>query len=779
MFSLAKKNSVFSAFASSNEALAQPAGENLGTALVLLVCSFLFLQPIWAQPAAAKSDFVSTATCQECHQEEVDAWTGSHHDWALKLPTTDTVKGDFSDITFTHFGEVTRFFRDGDAFMVTTTGPKGTPQTFPVKYVVGIEPLQQYVLETAPGRLQTLSIAWDRAGEEWYHLYPDQIITPDDGLHWTGVYQNWNSRCADCHSTGFEKNYDTATDSYQSTWSEMNVACESCHGAGSGHVAWAKSYETEIQNPTPDPYAGTPASLTPASPHAVSGMCAACHSRREPLSASSRDPHSDFHNDFNLATLRDGLYFSDGQILDEVYVYGSFVQSKMHAKGVTCTNCHEPHSLTLVAEGNALCATCHNPNGNPDFTSLPRKTYDDASHHFHEPGTAGAQCVSCHMPERTFMGVDPRRDHSFRVPRPDLSDTTGAPNACIGCHDDKSNAWAAAEIANRFPNGQWGKSHFSEAFAGARVGDGRVIPALIEMSRDATLAPIIRASALDLLVQLDAPRAAVLARASLSDVSPLVRKAAILSQAAASDAEKATLLEPLLGDPSQSVRLAAGRLLAGAPSMHIQAGSRDRLRAVWKALLDSYLATADYPEGHMKLAGFGYAVNNVRGVERAFKQAISFDPKLGSAWMSLGRLYLLTGQAERAIDIWMQGLDAAGDDAGIYLQLARLRRDRGELSAALMAMEKALVLLPDDAMVRTEAAQLYAQAGQPAQAATLIADALQRAPHNPQVQAAAIQYAFSIQDIDAARRQFEIFSTEFPEHSLRAQMLTNWPILKP
>jgi tetratricopeptide (TPR) repeat protein len=284
---------------------------------------------------------------------------------------------------------------------------------------------------------------------------------------------------------------------------------------------------------------------------------------------------------------------------------------------------------------------------------------------------------------------------------------------------------------------------------------------------------------LDLLVQLDAPRAAVLARASLSDVSPLVRKAAILSQAAASDAEKATLLEPLLGDPSQSVRLAAGRLLAGAPSMHIQAGSRDRLRAVWKALLDSYLATADYPEGHMKLAGFGYAVNNVRGVERAFKQAISFDPKLGSAWMSLGRLYLLTGQAERAIDIWMQGLDAAGDDAGIYLQLARLRRDRGELSAALMAMEKALVLLPDDAMVRTEAAQLYAQADQPTQAATLIADALQRAPHNPQVQAAAIQYAFSIQDIDAARRQFEIFSTEFPEHSLRAQMLTNWPILKP
>ncbi len=777
MFSLAKKSSIFSVFATVNGGLSRRAAEKLSGLLVLLACSVLFPSPSLAAPTAPEGDFVSTAICQGCHAEEVEAWTGSHHDWALKRPTEETVKGDFSDVTFTHFGEVSRFFRDGDAFMVTTTGPAGTPQTFQVKYVVGIEPLQQYLLETEPGRLQSLSIAWDRKGKKWYHLYPDQVIEPKDGLHWTGVYQNWNSRCADCHSTGFEKNYDTATNRFQSTWQEMNVACESCHGAGSGHVAWAKQYETEIQTVTPDPYAGTPASLSPASPHAVSGMCAACHSRREPLSATSRDPHSDFHNDFNLATLRDGLYFPDGQILDEVYVYGSFAQSKMHAKGVTCTNCHEPHSLKLVAEGNALCATCHNPNGNPDFTSLPRKTYDAPSHHFHEVGTEGAQCVSCHMPERTFMGVDPRRDHSFKVPRPDLSDKTGAPNACIGCHEDESNAWAAKEIAKRFPNGQWGQPHFSQAFAGARAGDGRVIPALMEIARDSNVAPIIRASALDLLAQLDAPRAAILARPSLTDASPLVRKAAILSQAAASNADKATVLEPLLGDPIRSVRLAAGRLLAGAPSLHIQAGSRERLRGVWKALLESYLATADFPEGHMKMAGFGYAVNNVRGVERAFKQAISFDPKLGSAWMSLGRLYLLTGQPDRAINIWMQGLETAGDDAGIYLQLARIRRERAEFPAALKAMEKALALLPDEAIVRTEAAQLFTQAGQPDQGAVLMADALKLGAHNPHVQAAAIQYAFSLGDIEAARRQFEVFSIEFPEHSLRAQLLANWPAL--
>ncbi len=104
------------------------------------------------------------------------------------------------------------------------------------------------------------------------------------------------------------------------------------------------------------------------------------------------------------------LYHADGQQRDEVYNWGSFLQSKMYASGVTCSDCHDPHSGKLRAEGNALCAACH----------LPSK-YDAAAHHHHKPGSAGAACVACHMPTTTYMVVDPRHDHSLRVPRPDLS----------------------------------------------------------------------------------------------------------------------------------------------------------------------------------------------------------------------------------------------------------------------------------------------------------------------------------------------------------------------
>ena len=149
------------------------------------------------------------------------------------------------------------------------------------------------------------------------------------------------------------------------------------------------------------------------------------------------------------ALLEPGLYHSDGQIDGEVYEYGSFLQSRMHAASVTCSDCHDPHSLKLRAEGNALCAQCH----------LPER-FDLSAHHNHEPGSAGAQCVNCHMPTKTYMVVDARRDHSIRVPRPDLSISLGTPNACTPCHADRPAQWAAEAVAGWYPGGRQTTPHY-------------------------------------------------------------------------------------------------------------------------------------------------------------------------------------------------------------------------------------------------------------------------------------------------------------------------------
>ena len=386
--------------------------------------------------------YVGSQSCAECHDTISDAWSKSHHALAWQPPDSSSVIGDFNDVRFEHNGITSRFFRRGDAFVVETDGPDGKLKDYEVKSVAGIEPLQQYLLEVEPGRLQALDLSWDATAKRWYHLYPDQNLMGGNGLHWTGPYKNWSARCAECHATGFEKNYRPQTRSYASTQAEIGVGCEACHGPGEAHLSWARqpnANATKSQSRLSDK--GLTIAFTPKEAQTEVQQCAGCHSRRGPFGDQSPVPGTPFHDSYRLALLRDGLYHADGTIQDEVYVYGSFLQSKMYSKGVRCSDCHDPHQADLKASGNGVCTQCHSPAGNMRFPTLRKSSYDDPAHHFHEPGSAGAQCKSCHMVERVYMGIDGRRDHSFRIPRPDLTNETGAPNACMDCHNDKDAAW--------------------------------------------------------------------------------------------------------------------------------------------------------------------------------------------------------------------------------------------------------------------------------------------------------------------------------------------------
>jgi len=424
-------------------------GEALHRAALGLV---LLLAPSLVQ---ATPDYVGSQACVDCHEEEASAWKGSHHALAWTWPSPETVVADFDDTEFEHDGMVARFRVEGDTYHVKVTEKDGVTTDYRVHSVAGIEPLQQYLLETEPGRLQSFDVVWDAEQGGWFHLYPDQDLQPDDGLHWTGPYKNWNARCAECHATGYEKSYDAATRLYSSSQAEIGVACEACHGPGQDHVDWAA-----------DPTQEAPAHYGFSQPFETTEQtiqqCATCHSRREAHDDSSPLPGTAFSDAYGLALLRPGLYQSDGQILDEVYVYGSFLQSKMYAAGVGCLDCHDAHSAERVADGNAVCTQCHSPAGNPRFPALSQAEYDTPAHHFHAAGSDGAQCIACHAPESVYMGNDWRADHSFRVPRPDLAAQTGAPDACTTCHTDRDAGWAAAELAERFPESAPKDAYFFE-----------------------------------------------------------------------------------------------------------------------------------------------------------------------------------------------------------------------------------------------------------------------------------------------------------------------------
>ena len=425
-------------------------------------------KPVVIEPAADSPEpnvlpagYVGSPACGKCHTAEFEAWSGSQHAIAMQVADEKTVLGDFNDAKFRHFDQTTTFSRRDGKFIVRTDGPDGKQADFEVLHTFGVYPLQQYLIDIGGGHVQALTIAWDTrpkagGGQRWFHLYPTERIGHDDELHWTKRQQNWNFMCSDCHSTDLQKNYDAATDTFASRWSEISVGCEACHGPGSAHVAWAEAAASGGK-PTGtnglsvsfasrrhaawkiDPATGNAARSKVRDGDTEIEVCAQCHSRRGQFSNGYR-PGEKLMDHYLPALLTADLYYPDGQQRDEVYNWGSFLSSRMYSKGVTCGDCHEPHGGKLRAAGNLVCAQCH----------LASK-YDAPSHHFHEADTPGAACASCHMATTTYMVVDPRHDHSFRIPRPDLSTTLGVPNACNKCHEDRSPAWATAEIRKRYP----------------------------------------------------------------------------------------------------------------------------------------------------------------------------------------------------------------------------------------------------------------------------------------------------------------------------------------
>ena len=416
--------------------------------------------------------YVGAESCAKCHEEEHKLWAGSHHHDAMAEATDETVLGDFDNAVFESQGVTSRFFKKDGKFFVNTEGPDGNYTDFEVAYTFGLDPLQQYLVPFPGGRLQCLTVAWDTHGKKWYSLYPDQKIDHSDWLHWTKGAQSWNTMCADCHSTNLQKNYDIEKKEFNTTWSEINVSCEACHGPGSHHVEWAESGAVgRMMTPeSGDGRFGLVTKLKDVDNKLLVERCARCHSRRGQISPY-HDHTGELLDHYVTETLREGLYHADGQILDEVYVYGSFRQSKMYHKGVRCTDCHEPHSIRLRAEGNDLCIRCHDPT-----------KFNTPVHHHHKEDSPGSQCVSCHMPGRTYMGIDFRRDHSFRLPRPDLTVIGGTPNACNDCHADKEPQWAADAITKWF--GPDRPPHFSEALIAGHTGSADAAPKLSQLATD-------------------------------------------------------------------------------------------------------------------------------------------------------------------------------------------------------------------------------------------------------------------------------------------------------
>ena len=675
--------------------------------LCLLLATFLIVgcdknAPPRGNVSDGPATFVGSPSCQSCHDAEYQDWVGSHHELAMQVATADSVLGDFDDASLDYYGAATKFYRRDGNYYVWTADESGQDREFRIDYVFGVEPLQQYLVEFPGGRLQTLAFTWDTrpetdGGQRWFHIYPDEYIAPDDSLHWTGLQQNWNYMCAECHSTNLEMGYDAASDTFNTTYSEISVGCEGCHGPGSQHVelaeagiesatyglavdlddrgdaAWIMNLATGIAERTE----------RPAQPQQQPESCGRCHARRGIIAPVYEYGQALAHTHIP-ALLEEGLYFDDGQILDEVYVYNSFLQSRMYRAGVTCTDCHNPHTTKLLTgtNPNDVCAQCH----------LSTK-FATVEHAAHLPEQAG--CVDCHMTSRTYMVVDDRRDHSFRIPRPDLTAAIGTPNACSNCHADHDAAWAASAISEwRGPDAPPPEPHFASALAAARQGFANSL--LLDVVAEENTPGIARATAVSELAQPYGSREFRTFEVMLGDPDPLVRIAA-LRQLRTIPAEARLRLPgvKLLGDPVRGVRIEAASSYAGLSDLLPleEARAWSRASAEFRTAFESL---ANRPEALVQLAVFETDEQDVSKAVRLYEQALRIEPRTVTARTNLADTLRRLGEEARAETLLRDGLALDPENAALHHALGLSLVRSGSPDDALVELRRAADLAPDN-----------------------------------------------------------------------------------
>jgi tetratricopeptide (TPR) repeat protein len=662
----------------------------------------------WREPAGVRAEFIGSERCARCHAAESAAWKTSQHAVAMQTATPATVLGRFDGTPFVNGGVTSTFVRRGGQFVVNTEGADGRNHDFEVRYTFGVWPLQQYLIEQPGGRLQALTIAWDArptpGGQRWFTLYPGTLIAHTDAFHWTGRENNWNFMCADCHSTGVRKGYEAATDAFRTTRAEISVGCEACHGPGSRHARWADT--PGLVRRVLWPNDGLPAQLTerrgvrwttdsgariahrsvPRRADREIEVCAQCHASRAHIADgySAGAPLLDY---YIPSLILPDLYFADGQQLDEVYDYGSFLQSKMYRAGVTCADCHDPHTQKLRVPGNQVCTQCHRPT-----------TYDTPAHHFHAAGSESGRCISCHMSDTTYMQVDPRHDHSLRVPRPDLTVRLGVPNACNRCHRERDAAWAERAVVERYGgNRRAGVERFAAAFAADERGDPGAGDLLAAVFADSAESAIVRASALARLARYRNRASFEAARAGADDPNALVRLAALQALEAFPARARVTIGVPLLGDTTRAVRQGAAWLLSPLADSLQTPLQRRAFAAAAADFVASQRYNADRAGNRLALAAFYAQAGALDSATGEYEAALRLTPQLREARLGLAAVLSARGRLTEAIATLDSARASYPRDRDVLLALAILSRDAGDSTAARRYARALVAAHPTDA----------------------------------------------------------------------------------
>jgi tetratricopeptide (TPR) repeat protein len=721
---------------------------------------------------APSATFVGNRKCKDCHKKEYDSWQDSHHDHAMDVANEKTILGDFKNAVFESHDVTSRFYRKDGKFFVHTQGPDGQMGEFEISHTFGWYPLQQYLVSFPGGRMQCLPIAWDVKEKKWYDLNPDVPVDPKGWLYWTNGGQNWNGMCAECHATNLKKNYDIKSDTYQTSWSEIDVGCEACHGPGSRHAQWAELPDMARPQVKND---GLVVKTSGLRSRELVELCAPCHSRRAILGDYTH-AEPDLLDSMLPSLLTSELYFPDGQIMEEVYVYGSFTQSKMYHRDVRCSDCHNVHSVKLIKEGNDLCFQCHRA-----------EEYGTKEHHFHkkkgEEGQpvksaegellfdigSGADCVQCHMPGRTYMGIDYRPDHSFRIPRPKLTLKINSPNACNRCHWDKTAQWSEEYITKWYGPGR--KRHYGTVIEAGRKGIHEAGKSLARLAVDPLYPVIVRATALSLLNAYPGEETNRAYELALMDDEALIRRTAVSNLNIPDTSRLVKLISPLLYDPVKAVRIEAASRLSGEPSKYLDAKQKKVFQSALKEFVASMEYSGDFAFGRYNLANLYVELNKTEDAIRNYEAAIKIDKLFYPAKVNLTMLYNRMGRNEEAERLLRETVAEHPQLYEAAYSLGLLLVERKKYQDAVEFLDKAAQGMPNRARVHYNLGLLLQQLRLLNDAETALNRALEIEPDTMDYLYAMADHYLRSGQMEAAERIANRMIEKHPDNPLGQKIL--------
>ncbi|MGB0777388.1 MAG: multiheme c-type cytochrome [Flavobacteriaceae bacterium] len=724
------------------------------------------------QSQAHDKGFIGSENCATCHQGPYQDWLGSDHQLAMQLPTEESVLGDFENSTHEIYGVESRFFKKGDKFYIYTQGPQGEFKEFEVKYTFGHDPLQQYLVETSPGNLQVITPFWDsrplkEGGQRWEHIYPEEFIASHDELHWGRQLQNWNYMCAECHSTNVKKNFDTETGQYNTTYDEINVSCESCHGPGENHAKWAELGGTEVlpnkglvfdiidrdegQFIT-NPNDGSVKRSSPKLNQMQVEYCARCHARRTQLT-DQYTYGKILENSHTVALINVPLYHDDGTTNDEDYVYGSFLQSKMYREGVSCKNCHNVHSNKLLAPGKNVCFQCHTP-----------QIYDQPTHSKHSLSADSPDCISCHMPKQYQMIVDARADHSIRIPRPDVSLKTGSFNACNNCHQDQSIQWAATAFKNWYGDKYDSIGHYGLAMHAGRNNSPGSQGKLNELWANKETPEIVKASSLSLINSQENIQGAKNIIQGLNHSNAIIRRAAVqnlykLDQKALFSRAKIALKDSVYG-----VRFAAASILYSWPIANLNPEDKALINQAKKIYFKQLLYYQDRSTGEANIASAYAGLGDFEQAEIHFKKALRMDSLDRYALVNYADLKRQKKEDNKSLILLKKAIEIAPEMVEAYHALGFTYIRLKQNNLAIQTFEKAYEIDVKNANSNYYYALMLSEAGQKKQALELLDQFLVSQPYNMQILNLAFNFSRELSEENYQNKYLDTLIELYPNN---------------